>query len=660
MGPGRTARKYLLCSVITRLFNTVLNGCYPQAWQTSALVPVPKPKGRPDVMDDHRGIAVSPVIAKLFSMVMLARLDRWAEGRGLRAAGQAGFRAGRGTSDQLFVLRHLIDSSRVHKKPLFCAFIDFSKAYDRVDRALLWRCLKSCGLHGRALHTIQAMYESVQMCVRAGGKMGYPFCYDIGVKQGCPLSPLLFGILIDRLEPYLERHCPGFGTQLASSLVRALLYADDVALVSDSADGLRAMLTALERFCAANSMFVNLRKSEVVVFNRGRSAVPGGLVFPINGAPLPVNSSFAYLGVRFDGEPCKLVLKGAVAKAKRAMYALLGKCRKHGWCNVNLLCHLFDSVVKPVLCYGCEVWGVDWVSSMCRQGKFASGLAEDEVHMPFILQLLGVCRSTSHAAIYTELNRQPIPMFWLRMATKLWNKALARSPDDLLRRALCENVQMACEAGLRTAEKKHLWSFHFTRCMDELGVVWQDVDGNPQPIDLGTVCNRMSEKWEHAVWGVVNDLGEDWALAPCAVRAAPTSFSAGFKLYTYKSWFCMDDWSRKQHWSYYLQKHEQIKAMAQFRLGSHWLEIQRGRFARRARDARCCGRCGMREDEAHLLECPAYEDLRLRYGITTCTDTTDTGVRDAFAPRSELGWHKLAEFILQCKLRRTAMDWTHQ
>ena len=137
-------REFVLCPVLTKLFNAVWCDSYPRAWQVSALVPVPKPKGRPDVYDDHRGIAVSPVAAKLFAMVMLARLDRWAERRGLRAAGQAGFRAGRGTPDNLFVLRHMIDSAAAHKRPLFCAFIDFSKAYDRVDRALLWGVLRGC------------------------------------------------------------------------------------------------------------------------------------------------------------------------------------------------------------------------------------------------------------------------------------------------------------------------------------------------------------------------------------------------------------------------------------------------------------------------------------------------------------------------------------
>jgi hypothetical protein len=110
----------LVCPVLTRLFNAVWRDSYPCAWQVSTLVL--QPKGRPDVYDDHRGIgiAVSPVAAKLFAMVMLARLDRWAERRGLGAAGQAGFRTGRGTPDNLFVLRHMVDSAAARKRPLFC------------------------------------------------------------------------------------------------------------------------------------------------------------------------------------------------------------------------------------------------------------------------------------------------------------------------------------------------------------------------------------------------------------------------------------------------------------------------------------------------------------------------------------------------------------
>ena len=656
-------REFVLCPVLTKLFNAVWRGAYPSAWQVSALVPVPKPKGRPDVFDDHRGIAVSPVAAKLFAMVMLARLDKWAERRGLRAKGQAGFRAGRGTPDNLFVLRHMIDSAAVHKRPLFCAFIDFSKAYDRVDRAILWRILHGCGLHGAALATVQAMYESVRMQVRMKGKLGPAFESGVGVKQGCPLSPLLFGILVDRLKPFL-RQCPGVGAHLATSLVRALLYADDVVLAAETADGLRSMLQALEVFCTANSLFVNTTKSEVVIF--GKNWIRGGgleLEFPFNGAPLPIKPSYVYLGLRFgDEQLCRTALPAAADKARKAMYALLGKSRAQGLHNVDLLCHLFDALVKPVLCYGCEVWAVDWVAAMCRSGNFCSGAGEEQVHKPFLRHILDVCKSTSIAAIYKDLNRTPTPMFWLRMGAKLWNRALSRPQGDLLHTAVLENARMAHDPALHLEDRDRLWSSGFTQSMDELGIAWKDAQGAPQKVDLPALEHRMAERWQQREWGHIDDTGAAWALQPCAVRAAPEAFTKGFKLYTYANWFAPDNWVRGESWTRHLTRRDHVRIMAQFRLGSHWLQVQQGRFTRTSRAQRCCLHCpGCVEDEAHVLQCPRYADLRQRYRVPTIATPTDTNFKAAFShSTSEHNWNTLAEFLLQCRIRRTADTWSHQ
>ena len=655
-------REFVLTPVLTRLFNVVWRGAYPAPWQVSALVPVPKPKGRADVFDDHRGIAVSPVAAKLFAMVMLARLDKWAERRGLRAKGQAGFRAGRGTPDNLFVLRHMIDSAAVHKRPLFCAFIDFSKAYDRVDRAILWRILRGCGLHGAALATVQAMYESVRMQVRMRGKLGPAFESGVGVKQGCPLSPLLFGILVDRLEPFLERQCPGAGTRLSTSLVRALLYADDVVLAAETADGLRSMLQALEVFCTANSLFVNTTKSEVVIYGkRWIGETPQG-EFPFNGAPLPIKPSYVYLGLRFEDEQlCRTALPAAVDKARKAMYALLGKSRAQDLHNVDLLCHLYDALVQPVLCYGCEVWAVDWVAAMCTSGNFCSGAGEEKVHKPFLRHILDVCKSTSIAAMYKDLNRTPTPMFWLRMGAKLWNRALSRPQGDLLHTAVLENARMASAPELQPEDRDRLWSSGFTRCMDELGIAWRDAEGAPQKVDLPALVHRMAERWQHREWGHIDDTGEAWALQPCAVRAAPEAFTRGFKLYTYANWFAPDAWVRGESWTRHLTRRDHVRVMAQFRLGSHWLQVQQGRFTRISRAQRCCMHChGCVEDEAHVLQCPRYADLRQRFRVPTIAIPTDQSIKAAFSHKTEHNWNSFAEFLQQCRDRRTADTWSHQ
>jgi hypothetical protein len=155
------------------------------------------------------------------------------------------------------------------------------------------------------------------------------------------------------------------------------------------------MLQALEVFCTANSLFVNTSRSEVVIFGRRwiSSAMLGELEFPFNGAPLPVKNSYVYLGLRFEDEqPCRALLTTSVDKARKAMCALLGKCRAKGLHSVDLLCTLFDALVKPVLSYGCEVWAVDWVADMCRSGNFCGGAGEESVHKPFLRHILDVGR----------------------------------------------------------------------------------------------------------------------------------------------------------------------------------------------------------------------------------------------------------------------------
>ena len=105
-GGGGPAGNVLVQPVV-HLFNRVIQEGYPEGWRLGAICPVPKKAGATE-MDEHRGIVVGPVLAKLYSLVLLGRLDEWAERYGVRAKAQFGFRRGRGTDDGAFVLNHVI------------------------------------------------------------------------------------------------------------------------------------------------------------------------------------------------------------------------------------------------------------------------------------------------------------------------------------------------------------------------------------------------------------------------------------------------------------------------------------------------------------------------------------------------------------------------
>ena len=112
---------------------------------------------------------------------------------------------------------------------------------------------------------------------------------------------------------------------------------------------------------------------------------------------------------------------------------------------------------------------------------------------------------------------------------------------------------------------------------------------------------------------------------------------------------------RRQSWTFWLQKPEHIKCMVQFRLGSHWLQVQQGRCTRpkQRRHERCCPCCANQvEDEVHIMTCPAYEEWRVPLGLVPHI-SSDDGFRTVMNLRDERGWYKLADFLVRCKQTRT-------
>jgi hypothetical protein len=172
----------ILVPIITKLFNRILSDDYPTQCADSAITPIPKSKGSLTEYDNYRGIAVGSVLPKIFSMVLNTRGNKWAETNGKRAVGQFGFRPNRSTADAAFVLRHTVEVYQSRKKPVYCAFIDFRKAYDSVNRNILWNCLEQMGIHGNYLNTLRNMYKQVRMRVRVGSRMSSAFLAEAGVK----------------------------------------------------------------------------------------------------------------------------------------------------------------------------------------------------------------------------------------------------------------------------------------------------------------------------------------------------------------------------------------------------------------------------------------------------------------------------------------------
>ena len=226
-------------------------------------------------MSNYRGITVGFVIAKLFAMILEQTIASWAEKQGVKAKGQAGFRKDFRTTNNIFILRSLIDNQRSTRQKgnagkLYCCFVDFKEAFDTVPRAVLWQVLEELGVCGRILDIIKFLYAHDSAAVRSSQGLSAIFRCLMGVKQGCPLSPTLFGLYVDGLEKHLLENADIDAPTLSGVLMPLLLYA---VLMSTTAAGLPMQLNALASFCDQRQLTVNLSKTEVVVFEPHRSDV---------------------------------------------------------------------------------------------------------------------------------------------------------------------------------------------------------------------------------------------------------------------------------------------------------------------------------------------------------------------------------------------------
>ncbi|KAL4854417.1 LINE-1 retrotransposable element ORF2 protein [Chlorella vulgaris] len=353
-----------LTPVLAALFNAVFrSGCFPPEWSLGAITPIHK-KGDTADPNNYRGITVGHILGKLYALAINTRLNTWLETQGLRARGQAGFRQGYRTVDNCFILRALAERARSRGVKLYLCAVDFEKAFDSVDRPLLWAALQRAGIGGTMLQAIQAMYADVPVCVRTEEGLSGCFQSVLGVKQGCPLSPLLFGIFLDDFEGHIQQLGDTAALpQLAGHTVPPLLFADDMFLLSSSASGLQAQLHALQDYCNAKKLTVNAKKTQVMIMRPGGGSGNGKLAagesFAYAGLPLEVASSTKYLGLTFSQlskqhgfASCADVLAKA---GRQAMFAMRRRAWELGACLVEQQCMLFDVFVKPVLSYGCEL-----------------------------------------------------------------------------------------------------------------------------------------------------------------------------------------------------------------------------------------------------------------------------------------------------------------
>jgi hypothetical protein len=131
------------------------------------------------------------------------------------------------TADHVFLLQTMIEKvvNKNNSQKLFAAFIDFKKAYDTVNRDTLLNRLNDHGINGILFRNIAAMYKKTEYLVKYNNGHLDAINSNIGLKQGCPLSPILFKMYIDNVDEIFDSMCEPILFQEKN--INYFLYADD-------------------------------------------------------------------------------------------------------------------------------------------------------------------------------------------------------------------------------------------------------------------------------------------------------------------------------------------------------------------------------------------------------------------------------------------------
>ena len=211
--------------------------------------------------DNYRGLAIGPAFAKLFSSILLKRLINFIDLKKLLSPEQIGFIKGKRISDHIFFLQTIIEKVvKKTKQKLYAVFIDFKKAYDTVNRALLIKRLQSVGINGIFMRNIMAMYEKTEYCIKLKDGHTRPIKSNLGLKQGCPLSPMLFNLYIDDIKDIFDDQDDPIHIQ--NTKINYFLYADDLVILSESRAGLQRGIDKAYNFAKAKHLTISYKKKQ--------------------------------------------------------------------------------------------------------------------------------------------------------------------------------------------------------------------------------------------------------------------------------------------------------------------------------------------------------------------------------------------------------------
>jgi hypothetical protein len=389
------------------------------------------------------------------------------------------------------------------------------------------------------------------------------------MRQGDNLAPTLFSMFVNDLAHQLKSLNAGINVN--DDNVSILLYADDIAVISDSPENMQRLINELHTWSEQWLLHVNLDKTKFIHFRKKAAEITTRNI-KFGNITIQKTTQYKYLGIVLDEHLDYTITAKTLADASsRALGSLISKHYSCKGLYHSTYWKIYEATVVPVFNYGAGVWGTKRYD-VC-----------DNVQNRAIRTFLGVGKRTPLPVLYGDTGCTPVYIRHKLEVLSLWFR-LCRLPRDRLTRRIFEwDYQQAC-AG------------HNSWCKDVLQIMTStDMEhlfwSQNSPRYIKPIVQTIQNK-------LIKNHDDNWIIL---VQSMP-------KLRTYKTFKTTPG---KESYLDLPPKHR--KALARFRAGVFPLEIERGRWRGRPVETRLCTQCHMNavEDENHyLMDCPKYSDIR--------------------------------------------------
>jgi hypothetical protein len=569
------AGKLYLIPQLVILYNLIIHhSIFPTSW-CEGLISCLLKKGNKSDPNNYRGLTLSSCLGKVLTKILSNRLLKFLKAHNVISENQAGFMDKRRTTDHIFMLHTIIQMYKKKQKHVFTCFVDFSKAFDSIWREGLFYKLLKNDISTKFCKLLQNMYSKLNSSV----KISNDFCTEsfkseVGTRQGCNLSPLVFIIFINDLIDLLKMYnCNPI--KLNDQNISLLLFADDIVCISETASGLQRALNLLDQYCKKWKLVVNLDKTKVVIFN---CRTTNKYKFLFNSKGVEIVTSYCYLGVIFTNngsfKTCNLQIK-----ASKAYYALINSIKIENCHNIRVLMKLYNALILPIQLYGAEIWAIpnlgrkvfkqlNWIDKL-----WAANKSLDCLHLKFCRYVLQVNRFSEKNSILAEIGRYPILINQISAFAKFFFRISQSQNMVLLRKAF----------GISNSMNDGLVSI-YNRLIDNIPFDDQMFNVN---IQLKTRIKRV---------GSIVQLYLKNSFKNVCIKTIANNDG---KLIMYKN---IKKVFRTEKYLLINMKFECRRAISRIRLSSHKFPIELGRKQGISRENRICPLCSSGEigDEFHI------------------------------------------------------------